>query len=143
VIYYFKGQRSAGLIDQADHHLPAPPQAPGGEMAPGRGNGPDGGSTSGMTSYVGKATGAGPNSATGPATLDLHGGWYNATGDYGIHLSHLSFSSYFNPQQVSLTVWSLLKTERLLAAREGTDFRQFRRRLFDEAMYGTDYLVRV
>ena len=27
VIYYFKGQRSAGLIDQADHHLPAPPQA--------------------------------------------------------------------------------------------------------------------
>jgi len=112
VIYYFKGQRSAGLIDQADHHLPAPPQAPA------------------------------PTPATGSTTLDLHGGWYDATGDYGIHLSHLSFSSYFNPQQVSLTVWSLLKTEKLLAAREGTDFRQFRRRLFDEAMYGADYLVR-
>lgn len=111
VIYYFKGQRSAGLIDEADHHLPTPPQAPG----------PD------------------PVKAK---TLDLHGGWYDATGDYGIHLSHLSFSAYFNPQQVSLTVWSLLKTEKLLAQRDGTDFRQFRRRLLDEAMYGADYLVR-
>jgi hypothetical protein len=110
IIYYFKGQRSAGLIDQADHHLPAPPQAPG---------------------------------ASAAKTLDLHGGWYDATGDYGIHLSHLSFSSFFNPQQVSLTVWSLLKTEKLLAVRPGTDFRQFRRRLLDEAMYGADYLVRL
>jgi len=109
VIYYFKGQRSAGLIDQADHHLPTPPQAPGGST---------------------------------DNTLDLHGGWYDATGDYGIHLSHLSFSTYFNPQQVSLTVWSLLKTEKLLAQKPGTDFRQFRRRLLDEAMYGADYLVR-
>jgi thiol-disulfide isomerase/thioredoxin len=112
VIYYFKGQRSAGVIDKADHHLPTPPQAPG----------PDPVKTS---------------------TLDLHGGWYDATGDYGIHLSHLSFSSYFNPQQVSLAVWSLLKTENLLGQRDGTDFRQFRRRLLDEAMYGADYLVRV
>jgi len=112
VIYYFKGQRSAGLIDQADHHLPTPPQAPG------------------------------PNPTTAK-TLDVHGGWYDATGDYGIHLSHLSFSSYFNPQQVSLTVWSLLKTDKLLAAKPGTDYRQFRRRLLDEAMYGADYLVRL
>lgn len=110
VIYYFKGQRSAGLLDEADHHLPAPPQAPG---------------------------------TTTIKTLDVHGGWYDATGDYGKHLSHLSFSAYFNPQQISLTVWSLLKTERLLAQRPGTDFRQFRRRLLDEAMYGADYLVRV
>lgn len=117
VIYYFKGQRSAGLIDRADSHLPMPPQAPGGEKG-----------------VAGEKAGK---------TLDVHGGWYDATGDYGIHLSHLSFSSFFNPQQVSLAVWSLLKTEKLLAAREGTDFRQFRRRLFDEAMFGADYLVRV
>ena len=112
IIYYFKGQRSAGLIDEADHDLPTPPQAPG------------------------------PDPVTAK-TLDVHGGWYDATGDYGIHLSHLSFSSYFNPQQVSFTVWSLLKTEKILATREGTDFRQIRRRLLDEAMYGADYLVRV
>ena len=53
------------------------------------------------------------------------------------------FSSYFNPQQIPLVVWSLLKTKELLAIRKGTDFRQFIRRITDEAAYGADYLVRV
>jgi peroxiredoxin len=105
ILYYFKGQRSAGLIDKADHHLVNP-------VAP-------------------------------ADTVDLHGGWYDATGDYGIHLSHLSFSSYFNPQQVSFVVYSLLKTQELLSTRPGTDFRQILRRTMDEATYGADYLVRV
>ncbi|MBD2753427.1 glycoside hydrolase family 9 protein [Spirosoma validum] len=76
-------------------------------------------------------------------TLDVHGGWYDATGDYGKHLSHLTFSSYFNPQQITLTAYSLLKSYAQLTKRKGTDFRQFNRRLLDEAMYGVDYLVRV
>jgi Glycosyl hydrolase family 9/Cellulase N-terminal ig-like domain len=105
VVYYFKGQRSSGLLDKADHHL----------------------------LLYGKTT----------DTVDAHGGWYDATGDYGKHLSHLSFSNYFNPQQISLTDWSLFKTYELLSARPGTDFRQFDRRILDEAMYGADYLVRV
>lgn len=105
VIYYFKGQRSSGLLDKADHHL----------------------------LLAGKTT----------DSIDAHGGWYDASGDYGKHLSHLSFSSYFNPQQISLTVWSLLKTYGLLIKRQGTDFRQYNRRILDEAMYGADYLVRM
>jgi peroxiredoxin len=113
ILYYFKGQRSAGLLDQADHRLPLPPAA------------------------------RNPAVPAQPDTLDLHGGWYDATGDYGIHLSHLSFSSYFNPQQVPFVVYSLLKTYELLAHRPGTDYRQFIRRILDEAMYGADYLVRV
>ncbi|AUD01838.1 glycoside hydrolase family 9 protein [Spirosoma pollinicola] len=105
VVYYFKGQRSSGLLDKADHKL----------ILAGR-----------------------PSD-----TLDVHGGWYDATGDYGKHLSHLTFTSYFNPQQISLTAWSLLKTHAQLTKRTGTDFRQYTRRLLDEAMYGADYLVRV
>ncbi|HTD99804.1 MAG TPA: glycoside hydrolase family 9 protein [Mucilaginibacter sp.] len=104
VVYYFKGQRSSGLFDKADHHAPL----------------------SGKTD-----------------TVDAHGGWYDATGDYGKHFSHLSFSNYFNPQQIPLTAWSLFKTYELLNARPGTDFRQFNRRILDEAMYGADYLVRM
>lgn len=107
VIYYFKGQRSSGLLDKADHHL----------------------------RLAGKTT-----DTTG---IDAHGGWYDATGDYGKHLSHLSFSTYFNPQQISLTVYSLLKTYELLHQKSGTDYRQYTRRLLDEAMYGADYLARV
>jgi len=76
-------------------------------------------------------------------TIDAHGGWYDATGDYGKHLSHLSFSSYFNPQQIPLTAWSLLKTYELLNKKPGTDFRQYKRHVLDEAMYGADYLVRM
>ncbi|MFD2936666.1 glycoside hydrolase family 9 protein [Spirosoma flavum] len=105
VIYYFKGQRSSGLLDKADR----------------------------------KSVLAGRTSDT----LDVHGGWYDATGDYGKHLSHLTFSSYFNPQQISLTAWTLLKTHGQLMKRKGTDFRQYTRRLLDEAMFGADYLVRV
>jgi thiol-disulfide isomerase/thioredoxin len=118
ILYYFKGQRSAGLLDQADHHLPLP-------------------SSARNPAAVAKASG------NGDTTLDLHGGWYDATGDYGIHLSHLSFSSYFNPQQVPFVVYSLLKTYELLTRRPGSDYRQFMRRILDEAMYGADYLVRV
>lgn len=75
--------------------------------------------------------------------VDAHGGWYDATGDYGKHLSHLSFSTYFNPQQLPLTVWGLLETARLLEQRGDPAFRQYLRRLRDEAAWGADYLARV
>ena len=116
IVYYFKGQRAAGLLDQADRHLPLPASA-----------------------HINPA----PATPSTSDTLDLHGGWYDATGDYGKHLSHLSFSSYFNPQQIPFVVYSLLKTNELLAHRPGTDYRQFIRRILDEAMFGADYLVRV
>jgi hypothetical protein len=105
VIYYFKGQRSSGPLDQADRTLP----------------------------LEGKAD----------ATVDAHGGWYDATGDYGKHLSHLSFSTYFNPQQLSLTAWGLLKAHELLERRGEPAFRQYLGRLLDEGAWGADYLARI
>lgn len=75
--------------------------------------------------------------------VDVHGGWYDATGDYGKHLSHLSFSTYFNPQQTPLVVWVLLETYRLLTERNDPDFHQYRIRALDEALYGADFLVRM
>src|SRR5215472_1066098 len=76
-------------------------------------------------------------------TLDAHGGWYDATGDYGKHLSHLSFSTYFNPQQIPFVIYSLLKSDELLRRRALQGLTQYERRLLDEAMFGADYLVRV
>ncbi|MGZ5499492.1 MAG: glycoside hydrolase family 9 protein, partial [Candidatus Aminicenantales bacterium] len=64
------------------------------------------------------------------------------TGDYGKHLSHLSYSSYFNPQQVSLTAWSLFQTLREIERRGDPNFKQYQKRLLDEALFGADYLVR-
>jgi Glycosyl hydrolase family 9/Cellulase N-terminal ig-like domain len=105
VIFYFKGQRASGLMDQADRHLPLPP---------------------GQTGFV-----------------DVHGGWYDATGDYGIHLSHQNPTSYFNPQQVPLVAWSLLKSYRVLEARHDDNFSEYLRRLLDEGLFGADFLVRI
>jgi hypothetical protein len=75
--------------------------------------------------------------------VDVHGGWYDATGDYGIHLSHQNLTSYFNPQQVPLVAWSLLKSYRVLEARNDDNFTEYTRRLLDEGLYGADYLVRI
>ena len=75
--------------------------------------------------------------------VDVHGGWWDATGDYGKHLSHLSFSTYFNPQQIPLVVYSLLKSYEQLKARGVPEFGRYENRLLDEADFGADYLVRV
>jgi Glycosyl hydrolase family 9/Cellulase N-terminal ig-like domain len=75
--------------------------------------------------------------------LDAHGGWWDATGDYGKHLSHLSFSTYFNPQQIPLVIYSMFKGETLLQSREIPETIRYRNRMLDEAMFGADYLVRL
>ena len=76
-------------------------------------------------------------------TVDAHGGWWDATGDYGKHLSHLSFSTYFNPQQIPLVVYSLIKSYEQANRRGLQGFARYKPRLLDEAMFGADYLVRM
>src|SRR5215469_1379087 len=103
-IYFFKEERSTGLMDKADRHLP----------------------------FDGKKAGF----------VDAHGGWWDATGDYGKHLSHLSFSTYFNPQQIPLLVYSFFKSDELLKARGIAETIRYQNRMLDEATFGADYLVR-
>ncbi len=75
--------------------------------------------------------------------IDAHGGWYDATGDYGKHFSHLMNSTYFSPQQIPFVVYSLLKSYERLKERGDPNFAQYLRRMLDEAMYGADFLVRM
>ncbi|MGD0938666.1 MAG: glycoside hydrolase family 9 protein [Terracidiphilus sp.] len=75
--------------------------------------------------------------------VDVHGGWYDATGDYGIHFSHQNLTSYFNPQQVPLVVWSLLSSYNQLKSRNNDNFSEYERRLLDEGLFGADFLVRM
>ena len=82
-----------------------------------------------------------PGSQGGSA--DLHGGWYDASGDYGIHLSHQNLTSYFNPQQVPLVAWSLLKSYKILESRKDDNFSEYERRMLDEGLFGADFLVRL
>lgn len=78
-----------------------------------------------------------------PGTVDAHGGWWDATGDYGKHFSHLSFSTYFNPQQIPLVVYSLLKSYEQTKLRGLQGFVRYQPHMLAEAMFGADYLVRM
>lgn len=76
-------------------------------------------------------------------TVDLHGGWQDASGDYGKHFTQLSFSTYFNTQQIPLVAYTLAKSYDALNKRNNENFNQLKRRLIDELLYGADYLTRM
>jgi hypothetical protein len=84
------------------------------------------------------------NTSTGDKSLkiygtsqyhNIYGGWNDAAGDEGKHLSHLSFANYFNPQQIPLVAYSLLHANEMQPETFGTSARA-------EAAWGTDYLLR-
>lgn len=73
--------------------------------------------------------------------VDVHGGWYDASGDVSKYLSHLSYANYLNPQQIPLTVWSLaFASERIPKLLSSTATKA---KTADEAAYGADFLVRM
>lgn len=70
--------------------------------------------------------------------VDVFGGWIDATGDPGKHMSHLSYANFFNPQQIPFVTWSLMKSYELSA----TEFGAKAAAVLDEAAFGADYLVK-
>ncbi|UCG00176.1 MAG: glycoside hydrolase family 9 protein [Spirochaetaceae bacterium] len=82
--------------------------------------------------------------------VDVHGGWYDASGDISKYLSHLSYANYMNPQQTPMAVWNFLEARDLLgikAAGSSTQpasiLQSLRADLLEEALYGADFLVRM
>jgi len=73
-------------------------------------------------------------------TVDLHGGWCDASGDISKYFSHLAYANFMSPQQIPMVTWSMINTtERVpellnqIGARES---------LVNEAIYGADYIMR-
>ncbi len=75
--------------------------------------------------------------------IDARGGWYDATGDYGVHLSHLSHTTYFNPQQASFSAYAFFKMYDLIDEAEYPYYTMFKRRLLEEGMFGADFMMRM
>ncbi|MCX8507473.1 MAG: glycoside hydrolase family 9 protein [Rhodobacteraceae bacterium] len=71
-------------------------------------------------------------------TVDVHGGWYDASGDVSKYLSHLSYANYMNPQQTPLVVWALAR-----ASGSAVVGAEARAGLQAEARWGADFLVRM
>ncbi len=72
--------------------------------------------------------------------VDVHGGWYDASGEKGKYLSHLFFSNFMTPQQTPMVVWNMLESSERIANSANNELIM---RLKNEAVYGADFLVRM
>jgi hypothetical protein len=43
-------------------------------------------------------------------TVDIRGGWCDASGDVSKYFSHLAYANYMSPQQIPLVTWSMVST---------------------------------
>lgn len=75
--------------------------------------------------------------------VDVSGGWYDASGEKGKYLSHLSFSNYMTPQQLPMMVWNMLETIDVLKKSTLKDADVIIESLKKELVHGADYLVRI
>jgi hypothetical protein len=73
-------------------------------------------------------------------TVDMRGGWCDASGDVSKYFSHLAYANFMSPQQTPLVVWSMVSASeaipKLLTKWNIKDS------LDNEALYGADYMMR-
>jgi hypothetical protein len=82
----------------------------------------------------------------GTEFVDVTGGWYDATGDFGIHFSQVfrgPAAPYLITLSVPLTAWALFASYDALHARKDTQLTQLCNWTLDEALFGADFLVRM
>ena len=73
-------------------------------------------------------------------TVDLRGGWCDASGDVSKYFSHLAYANFMSPQQIPLVTWSMLYADeavpKLLTKLGVKDSIE------SEALWGADYMMR-
>lgn len=84
-----------------------------------------------------------PFAGTKQGRIDAHGGWMDATGDYGIHMSHLSHSTWFNPQQVPFSAWVFFQVYDRMVKSGDVQYSMLKERMLDEGTYGADFIMRM
>lgn len=73
-------------------------------------------------------------------TVDIHGGWCDASGDVSKYFSHLAYANYMSPQQIPLVTWSMVSTSEKIP---GLLTKWHLKDSLDaEALYGADYMMR-
>lgn len=73
-------------------------------------------------------------------TVDMRGGWCDASGDVSKYFSHLAYANYMSPQQTPLVTWSMVSASEAipgLLSKWGV-----KDSLDNEALYGADYMMR-
>jgi hypothetical protein len=73
-------------------------------------------------------------------TVDLRGGWCDASGDVSKYFSHLAYANYMSPQQTPLVTWSMVSASEAIPAL--LTKWNIKDSLDNEALYGADYMMR-
>ncbi len=73
-------------------------------------------------------------------TVDVHGGWCDASGDVSKYFSHLAYANFMSPQQIPLVTWSMVNTSETIPA--FLNKYRLKDSLDNEALYGADYMMR-
>jgi len=76
----------------------------------------------------------------GDKTVDVHGGWCDASGDVSKYFSHLAYANFMSPQQTPLVVWSMESASESIP--KLLEKWHIKDSLDDEALYGADYMMR-
>jgi hypothetical protein len=73
-------------------------------------------------------------------TVNMRGGWCDASGDVSKYFSHLAYANYMSPQQIPLVTWSMVNaSEKIPALLTKWNLKDS---LDKEALYGADYMMR-
>jgi hypothetical protein len=70
-------------------------------------------------------------------TVDVRGGWCDASGDVSKYLSHLSYTNFMNPQQIPLAVWHIARLSQLDIP------PRLKEKAVNEVLHGADFLCRM
>ncbi|WP_205945275.1 glycoside hydrolase family 9 protein [Pedobacter hiemivivus] len=73
-------------------------------------------------------------------TVNLSGGWCDASGDVSKYFSHLAYTNFMLPQQIPMVTWSMTNTVETIPS--FLDQIGSKEALTKEALYGADYLMR-
>jgi hypothetical protein len=76
----------------------------------------------------------------GDKTVDVRGGWCDASGDVSKYFSHLAYANFMSPQQTPLVVWSMVSASEALS--DKLEKWKLKDSLDTEALYGADYMMK-
>lgn len=73
-------------------------------------------------------------------TVDMRGGWCDASGDVSKYFSHLAYANFMSPQQTPLVTWAMVNADEAMP--NLLDRIGVRDSLQNEALWGADYMTR-
>jgi len=73
-------------------------------------------------------------------TVDMRGGWCDASGDVSKYFSHLAYANFMSPQQTPLVTWSMVSADEAIPNLLTT--MGVKDSLDNEALWGADYMMR-